>query len=633
MVDLRDYQRVGVSTIAKLYGLGRRRVTLVLPCGTGKTVVAINLVPTATGARTVVFVPTLALLGQAWAQFRAGFPGATMMAVCSRNPLPGQDGGDEDGALVDDISVTEVKTIIDTPLSTDPDAVAAWMLQEAPGPKILLSTYASSPVVAAAAVSAGLSFDLVICDEAHRSAGAADRVWSTPVHGVPSHRWLFMTATPRTVCPPPAGGDLDADTVRVVSMDAVADYGTPISPIGFREAIDAGWLSDYEVAVVAAREDLTWNRLVVSAADTGHRATHAATQLALLDSADTYDLKSILVFHNRIATSRAWIAQLEKVANLQGRRIYAAHIDGGTDADQRQQALQMLDNPGDRLVVVSNCRLFSEGVDVPALDAVMFAEPRTGGPDIVQIVGRAIRPHPHRDGRKAMIILPIVERAATDLDDADTKAARAGCLAVWQVLVALAEEDELLHRSLVRFREQVEAGKLPDPSGPVRVDPRVLTAAAGAFVLKTIARTASVHALTALQLAAFQASYGHTRPRASFPETAQLAARVTAARAAHAAGRMHPRIAAQFDAIPGFSWETRRSSPAPRRSVDDWIDLVGLYIRDTGVALISRDSWVRDPRTGGKAQVGNWIYGRAMRGLTGDERKRLQATGYRRVGR
>lgn len=623
-VQLRDYQRESIAKIAKLYELGRRRVTLVLPCGTGKTVVAANLIPTGPEARTVVFVPTLALLAQTWAQLRAARPGVAMMAVCSRPPLPDDDAD----ADVDDISAAQTEAAIEAPLSTDPDAVAAWMLATA-GPQILVCTYASSPVAAAAAGTAALTFSLVVCDEAHRTAGAVDRVWSTPVHGVPAHRWLFMTATPRTVCPPPLGEDPDADTIRVISMDSVADYGTPVTTIGFREAIDAGWLSDYDIAVVAANEDLAWRKLVVSATESRHRPTYAATQLALLDSAATYDLRSILVFHNRIDTSRAWIEQLGKVANLQGRKLYAAHIDGGTDAAGRQQALDMLANPGELLVVVSNCRVFSEGVDVPALDAVMFAEPRTGGPDIIQIVGRAIRPHPHRPGRKAMIILPIIDHL-TDPADIDTKAARAGYLTAWQVLAALAEEDELLHRSLVQLRGDVEAGNPPDPSGPVRIDPTALTSAAGSFLLKTIARTTSVHALTALQLAAFQANHGHTRPRASSPATATLANRVSAARAAHRAGLIHPRIVAQFEAIPGFSWDTGRTSPAPRRSVDEWIELVGRHIQETGLSLITRDTYTRDPRTGGKANIGNWIYGPAIPHLTRDELQRLQATGYRR---
>jgi predicted helicase len=72
-------------------------------------------------------------------------------------------------------------------------------------------------------------------------------------------------------------------------------------------------------------------------------------------------------------------------------------------------------NPGERLCVVSNCRVFAEGVDVPALDAVLFAAPRTSGPDIVQIIGRAIRPHPHGTDHKALVIVPVL--LPSDADD------------------------------------------------------------------------------------------------------------------------------------------------------------------------------------------------------------------------
>ncbi len=625
MHQLRDYQLAGRDELAGLFADGHRRATLVLPCGTGKTVVASHLISTAGRARTVVFVPTLALLHQTWVALQRDYPAAAMLGVCSPS-TPGRRAVDDPEGL----TAARTAALLHAQLSTDPDTVAE-QLTSAPGALLIVATYASSPVLAQAAASSHTTFDLVVCDEARRTAGAADKAWATPVHAVPAHRRLFMTATPRTITVTDTT-DPDLDDVEIVSMSSLADYGPHVAPIRFRDAITAGYLSDSEIAVIGVGARSAWNRLVTSATETGHRASHAGSHLALLNAADTHDLRSVLVFHNRIHDSRRWTEQLQKTAEAIGVAVFAAHIDGATADDERATVLAHLTHPGDHLAVVSNCRVFAEGIDVPALDAVMFAAPRTAGPDIVQIVGRAIRPHPHRRHRKALIILPVLDYP-DDNADLDTKAARTSYLAAWQVLTSLAEEDELLHDSLARWRDHIENGAPPPEPGttPLRVDTTALSDAATSFVLKTIARASSPHLITATRLRAFHARYGHTRPAPGtltddgFP----LADRLRAARAAYRTGRMHPRVVAQFDTIPGFSWSVRTSGK--KRTPHEWITLVQHYIDTTGVHTITRDAWVTDPATGARADIGRWVHqdARRPRYLTGSERDQLTATGLR----
>ncbi|MEB3023401.1 MULTISPECIES: DEAD/DEAH box helicase family protein [Mycolicibacter] len=621
MVQLRDYQMRSLDELHALSSYGHSRATLVLPCGTGKTVVATQMIPTGPKARTVLFVPTIALLHQTWLAIARAHPSTAMLGVCgpSRTEPNGPD----------DMTAPEAAALLDGPLTTDPDTIATH-LTTVTGPLIIVATYASSPAVEAAATQAAIAFDLLICDEAHRTAGDADKAWATPVHAIAASRRLFMTATPRSITVT-ENSALDLDDADVVTMSSLADYGPHIAPITFREAIDAGHLADYQVAIVGVNARTTWDQLAVSATSTAHRASDAGMQLALLNAATTHDLRSCLVFHNRIADSKRWTEELQQMADALNIPLYAAHIDGSTPANERHTILKQLANPGDRLSIVSNCRVFAEGIDVPELDAVMFAAPRTAAPDIIQIVGRAIRPHPHRRHQKALVILPVFDHT-DDLTDLETKAARTSHLAAWQVLTALAEQDELLYESLTQWRDHTEAGApRPPTAGPVRVDTDTLSAAGAAFVLKTIARASSPHLLTAARLRAFHARYGHTRVApGTVIDDYPLAARLAAARASYRASRMHPRVAAQFDAIPGFAWTLR--TPGTRRTPPEWIALVGEYITSTGVHTITRDAWVTDPVTKARANIGRWVHvDAAKRGfLTPSEQEALAATGYRR---
>ncbi len=621
MAQLRDYQARSVAELNSLDSYGHSRATLVLPCGTGKTVVATYVIPTDPKARTVVFVPTVALLHQTWLAITRVHPNAVMLGVCGPTR---RESGDPD-----DMTAPQAAALLNSTLTTDPDTIAEH-LTTATGPLIVVATYASSPAVAAAAAQSSTSFDLLICDEAHRTAGEADKAWATPVHAIPARRRLFMTATPRAITVTDTSA-LDLDDTEVVTMNSLADYGPHISPITFREAIDAGYLADYQIAIIGVETTATWNRLTVSATTTGHRASDAGAQLALLNAASTHDLRSCLVFHNRIDDSKRWTEELQAVASALNLPLYAAHIDGSTPDNERHAILKHLATPDDRLTIVSNCRVFAEGIDVPELDAVMFAAPRTAAPDIVQIVGRAIRPHPHRRHQKALVILPVLDHP-DDATDIETKAARTSHLAAWQVLTALAEQDELLYDSLTQWRDYTEAGAPPPPDdGPIRVDAGMLTSAGKAFVLKTITRASSPHLLTAARLRTFHARYGHTRvaPKTvldDFP----LADRLATARAAYRAGRMHPRVAAQFEAIPGFAW--RLGTSGTRRTPQEWIALVGEYITSTGVHTITRDAWITDPVTQSRANIGRWVHIEAGKRnyLTSSEKNALTATGYRR---
>ncbi len=629
---LRDYQRSAIDAWQTVTTHGGSRASLILPTGTGKTVVAAHLIPDHDAARVVLFVPTVVLLEQTCRHLAAAHPTMRLMRVCSPTAPALDDAADET------YTESQVAAHEHITATTDPDAIADHL--RAPGPAAIVATYASSPAVATAAAATGTVFDLSICDEAHRTAGAPDKAWALPVRDeFPARLRLFMTATSRTITVPttPAAtatmAEIGWDEADVISMDSLQIYGPHISTLSFREAINTGHLSDYDIAVIGITSHQARHHLRNLIADTGsdYTLTDAAAHLALARATSTHPhVRSVLAFHNRITASRAWTQRLPAVystvsGTVPARLIEAVHIDGATTPEDRDAALADLANPGDRLCVVSNCRVFSEGVDVPALDAVLFAAPRTAGPDIVQIVGRAIRPHPNGANHKALIIVPVL-LAGDDADTtADLAAARTSHLAAWRILTSLADQDELLHQSLLTWRSTSDDPDNNPDSGPLHIDiPEGLDLIAREVFLRTIDRTVPTHLRTAAYLRDYYAVHGHANPRSStvfrrFP----LGAAVRAARAAHRSRSLPPRIVEQFDEIPGFAWTVGQS--AAQRSADDWISLIEHYVTKTGIHTIDRSSFVTDPTNGANARIGQWYHNKARRKnyLTNAERQRL----------
>jgi len=630
--ELWDYQNEAIAKWNAVTADGGTRASLILPTGTGKTVVAAQLLPRTPTARTVFFVPTVVLLEQTCRRLLAAQPDVRLLRVCSAT-----------ARAVDDDASSEAQFAVRSDISatTNPDVIAECL--RGTGAAAVVATYASAPAVAAAAADAAVIFDLCICDEAHRTAGAPDKAWSLPVRAeFPARRRLFMTATARTIEVPttPAASaamaEIGWDAAEIVSMDSLENYGPHIRTLSFRQAIEAQRLSDYNIALIGISSSAAHRQLarLVSSGPGEYTLSDAAAHLALARATQTHPhVRSVMAFHNRVAASRAWTERLPNVyAQIKGttarprRAVHAVHIDGATDVDVQHVALRDLAWPGKRLCVVSNCRVFAEGVDVPALDAVLFAAPRTSGQDIVQIIGRAVRPHPDGPEHKALVIVPVL--LASDADDsaADLAAARTSHLAAWRILTSLADQDEVLYNSLLSWRSEPVDG-LGGGAGPLSVDlPDGLDSVARDVFLRIVDRTIPTHLRTAAHLADFFSMHGHTRTRPatvfrSFP----LGQAVRAAQSAYRGGSLPVRIVEEFERIPGFAWATGKV--AAQRTADEWIDLIALYVSKTGIHSVDRSTFVIDPHNRLPAKIGAWYYTKALRKnyLTAAERRRLDA--------
>lgn len=567
--ELRPHQRDAVDALTgALAGGGRAQVVMAM--GTGKTLVgraaAERLLPG--GGIAAVLVPSLALVSQTLRAWRE--TGVTdVLAVCSAGD-PGDAGARAEDTTGDDLG---------TAVTTGPEAIAAWLAADdaESGIRLLLATYHSVPRVADA-YGGGRELPplgLIVFDEAHRAAADPEALFATALHDarVPAVRRLFLTATPRLQAPRP--DDPQAAGVFEGMSDSRL-FGPRVFELGVAEAIRRGLLSDFKVVVVGV-SDTSAHRLVLDNAPllVGPEKADARTvavQVALAQAAREYRLRRILVFRGRVAASREFASLLAHTAAALPARarpegpLTVRHVDSGSTAADRERALADLDRPpgedGAGWTVVSNVRVLGEGVDCPALDCVVFADPRDGQIGTVQAVGRALRLHPGRD-EPAVILIPV---CITADENGDAAADDSAFRSIWQVLRLLREHDVNVGAQLAAARRDLgPPGGGPRPVLPDWIDLR-LPAEAGdefltAFTVRVLDDPAVPDERGLARLREFAGRYGHASPAVGYADetgfrTGQWAARC---RTDRARGVLDPDLAAGLEALPGWTWSPARS--------------------------------------------------------------------------
>lgn len=450
-----------------LAGFARHdRGKLIMACGTGKTftgqLIAEQLVDGA--AHVLVLLPSISLLSQSvkeWAAW-SSVP-MTPFAVCS-DTKAGTRGDQEDISPFDLV----------VPATTDASELLANLERVPDGHlRVIFSTYQSTPVITEAQTLGMADFDLVICDEAHRTTGVTlageDDSNFTRVHDnslVAARKRLYMTATPRLYSDG-SKAKATAEEAVLASMDDEVTYGPEFHRVGFREAVDRGLLTDYKVLVLAVDEASVSSAFQDLISDENHdlRLEGAAKMVGCLNAltkrnakgevfspTDQTPMQTALAFNTTIAQSKDFAALLSEVADRYVARtedievvVEVDHVDGGHNALEREQKLAWLaDDVGeDRIRILSNARCLTEGIDVPALDAVIFLEPRNSMVDVIQAVGRVMRRDPSGRKKLGYVILPIGIPAGISAEDAlaDNQVYRV----VWQVLNALRSHDERLN--------------------------------------------------------------------------------------------------------------------------------------------------------------------------------------------
>jgi predicted helicase len=244
-----DHQREAIRDVVKGFK-STDRGQLIMACGTGKTLTSLFIKEKLDAERTLVLLPSLSLLKQTMQVWKthAQVP-FEALPVCSDKTV--NQGGDEAVAHTSELGV---------PVTTDSAEIAAFLRRRS-GPRVVFSTYQSSPEIAVA-VAAGRvpAFDLVIADEAHRVAGSGSSDFATVLDqkAIKTRRRLFMTATPRYFTGRVLKAAQEVD-LEVASMDDQNKFGLVFHRLTFGDAIKRDLLTDYQVAVVGV-DDATYKQ-------------------------------------------------------------------------------------------------------------------------------------------------------------------------------------------------------------------------------------------------------------------------------------------------------------------------------------------------------------------------------------
>ena len=446
------------------------RGKLIMACGTGKTFTALKIAEDSVPKNgTVLFlVPSISLLSQTLREWTAeAIRPLHSYTVCSDNMVARKKDENEDISVVD----------LAFPVNTNPKRLADLFSFHKPNGKnwlnVVFSTYQSIQVVSDAQKRGFPEFDLVICDEAHRTTGIEQEGKEASafvrVHDekfLKAKNRLYMTATPRLYADREKAKAKEL-SIEVYSMDDETKYGPEFHRLDFSKAVGKNLLSDYKVLVLAVDEKYVSKIFQRQLADkdglkledavkitgcwNGLRKKFAAGDEAL-NPRDVSPMRRAVVFCQSIKASKTITAMFNTLTQQFKNddddylECQSDHVDGGMNSLERNQKLTWLKADTDENVcrILSNARCLSEGVDVPALDAVMFMNPRNSVVDVVQSVGRVMRKSPGKD--YGYIILPIGIPAGVPPEEAlnDNQKYRV----VWQVLQALRAHDDRFNATI-----------------------------------------------------------------------------------------------------------------------------------------------------------------------------------------
>ena len=491
--SLRPHQVKAVDAVRKGFAAADRG-KLIMACGTGKTFTALRIAEEHAGAGgSVLFLaPSIALVAQSLKEWTGECevpirPFTVCSDVTAGKTLEGEN------ATPHDLVV---------PPTTDPAALIDAGVHELAADQmtVVFSTYQSLQVVADMQAATGHTFDLIVCDEAHRTAGVAslkgeDGAFAL-VHDdtiVPAVKRLYMTATPRLFKPVAVDAAKEADAI-LASMDDPEFFGEEFHRLGFGEAVEQGLLADYRVLILTVDEAAVSESFQELLSTNGElnlpdvaRFVGCLSGLAKLPGAAGAGfeggepaMKRAVAFWSKIAESERFAEQFDQVADayfhqlsvgpggddIASLSVPTRHVDGATKISSRRTDIRWLkEEPSEgECRVLTNAKCLTEGVDVPALDAVMFLTPRRSKIDIVQAVGRVMRKPPGK--QLGYVILPIAITAGQDPANALDK--NTDYDAVWEVLQALRAHDERFNAYINRIAlGSTKPGDGPDD--PIKV--------------------------------------------------------------------------------------------------------------------------------------------------------------------
>ena len=473
--EIREHQKTALDEVHSHFKRANRG-KLIMACGTGKTYTSLKIAEKETNGNGLILflVPSIALLGQTLREWSNDIEGKLYpICICSDSKITKKSNNDDTGMSVVDLAL---------PATTDINKIIKQFeeLKNKEGLKVVFSTYQSIDVVSEAQKelldkdsSFGI-FDLIICDEAHRTTGIAlaneEESSFIKVHNnefIKSKKRLYMTATPRLYDDNSKSKAKEND-VYLCSMDNRSIYGDEIYRIGFGEAVQRGLLTDYKVLILTLNHSQVPKEIqaLISNNEVEFRIDDASKLMGCINglskqildkegivkASDPDPMKRAVAFCRDIKTSKkitsdlnefsnTYISSLKEEVQEKMVEVSSKHIDGGMNALERENLLSWLKKDSENekeCKILTNARCLSEGVDVPTLDAVLFLSAKNSQVDVVQSVGRVMR---RAEGKKyGYIIIPVVVPADKKPEEAlnDNETYKV----VWSVLNALRAHDD-----------------------------------------------------------------------------------------------------------------------------------------------------------------------------------------------
>ncbi|WQU88790.1 DEAD/DEAH box helicase [Helicobacter pylori] len=487
------------------------RGKLIMACGTGKTYTSLKIMETLDPKITLFLAPSIALLSQTFREYAQEKSDPFYASIVCSDDKTGQSKNEDN----DDIKFSELPIKASTRLE---DILSVYEKAQKENKRfIIFSTYQSALRIKEAQEAGLNEIDLIICDEAHRTVGAMystnerdDKNAFTLCHSdenIKATKRLYMTATPKVYSESSKAKAKEKDNV-IYSMDDAQTFGEEIYTLNFERAIALDLLTDYKVIILAVRSEnlsgvtnsvnkkisqleakgtkldkkLINNEFVCKIVGT-HKGLAKQDVIALDDEnkedndlknkADTFVSQRAISFCKSIQTSKNIKDSFEtimecydeelKKKSFKNLKINIDHVDGTMNCKERLDKLENLNQFEPNICkVLSNARCLSEGVDVPALDSVIFFDGRSAMVDIIQAVGRVMRKAKNK--KRGYIILPIALRES-EIKNLDEAVKNTNFQNIWKVLKALRSHDSSLVDEAT-FREKIKIFGSDDAKNP-----------------------------------------------------------------------------------------------------------------------------------------------------------------------
>ncbi|MCQ2671410.1 DEAD/DEAH box helicase [Helicobacter pylori] len=477
------------------------RGKLIMACGTGKTYTSLKIMETLDPKIMLFLAPSIALLSQTFREYAQEKSEPFYASIVCSDDKVGKS-KDEDN---DDIKFSELPLKSSTRLE---DILSVYEKAQKENKRfIIFSTYQSALRIKEAQEAGLGGIDLIICDEAHRTVGAMyssnerdDKNAFTLCHSdknIKAKKRLYMTATPKVYSESSKAKAKEKDNV-IYSMDDEEIFGEEIYMLNFSKAIALDLLTDYKVIILAVRKEnlsgvtnsvnkkisqleakgtkldkkLINNEFVCKIVGT-HKGL-AKQDLIVLDNenkedndlqnkADTAPSQRAISFCKSINTSKNIKDSFEtimecydeelKKKSFKNLQIKIDHIDGTMNCKERLEKLENLNQfKPNTCKVLSNARCLSEGVDVPALDSIVFFDGKSAMVDIIQAVGRVMRKAKNK--KRGYIILPIALEES-EIENLDEAVNNTNFKNIWKVIKALRSHDPSLVDEAT-FKEKIK---------------------------------------------------------------------------------------------------------------------------------------------------------------------------------